>query len=64
MRVKTIRYLMAVEGLENGLAIVAENGACHLQIECSVIVDGITGNLVELMMAEVNRPGFSGVRFV
>ena len=52
MRVKTIQHMLAVNGLENELAIVSKNEACQLQIECSVTMDGITGCLIELMKPE------------
>lgn len=52
MRVKTIQHMLAVNGLENELAIVSKNEACQLQIECSVTMDGITGCLIEMMKPE------------
>lgn len=52
MRVKSIQYMLAVNGMENELAIVAKNAACQLQIECSVTMDGITGCLIEMMKRE------------
>lgn len=50
MRAKTVKYMLAVSGLEREQIIVSENASCQLQVECSVTVDGVTGCLVELMM--------------
>ena len=34
MRVKTLQYMLAVNGLDKEQAIVSQNAACQLQIEC------------------------------
>jgi len=52
MRAKTIQYMLETSGLEREQTIVGENGACQLQIECSVTMDGIAGCLVDMMKPE------------
>ncbi|MCG6114050.1 MAG: hypothetical protein MEQ84_02530 [Mesorhizobium sp.] len=54
MRVKTVQYMLAVNGLKDEQAIVSDSSACQLQIECSVMMDGITGCLIEMMKPEVS----------
>jgi hypothetical protein len=52
MRVNSILYMLAVNGLENEQAIVSGDEACQLQVECSVMVDSVAGCLIEMMKQE------------
>jgi len=52
MRVKTIRYMLEMNGLAGEQTILSEDAACQLQIECSVVVDGFTGCLIGMMKPE------------
>jgi hypothetical protein len=54
MRVNTILYMLAVNGLENEQAILSGDEACQLQIECSVMVDSVAGCLIEMMKPETS----------
>ena len=60
LRVKTVSYLLEVNGLETTRERLLDDTSCQLQVECAITVDGIAGCLMQMMESgsvPVSHPG-------